>query len=230
MPPEASDMVGQVRALINRIGTIAGLSLSMILVTLPSFSETVRLEPSHGVFTVPVRINDTSSVPFIVDTGASNVVIPMRIFQTLTRAGTVNENDFIETISTVLADGSVRSADKFRLRKVIVADHVITNVVAIVLSGGRIDPLLGQSFLSRLPAWTIDNDRHVLVLDDKLQAPNAPLSIGDAKARPAFVSQATAQKDYLHTAQEYQDPSSVDLCPPPHYHKTPIDGCQPTGQ
>jgi hypothetical protein len=43
-----------------------------------------------------------------------------------------------------------------------VGDHLITNVEATVVSV-RGDPLLGQSFLSKLPAWAIDNERHALI-------------------------------------------------------------------
>ena len=47
------------------IGLIAGLSL-LILATLPAASETVQLEQSGGVYMLPVRINDTVTVPFIL--------------------------------------------------------------------------------------------------------------------------------------------------------------------
>src|SRR5476651_1678874 len=44
--------------------------------------------------------------------------------------------------------------------------HVITDVIATV-TPAQGDPLLGQSFLSKLPGWTVDNERHALVLKDK---------------------------------------------------------------
>jgi hypothetical protein len=62
-----------------------------------------------------------------------------------------------------LADGSTQSGDKFLLHKVIVGNQVVRNVEATVVSV-KGDPLLGQAFLSKLPAWTFDNERHALVL------------------------------------------------------------------
>jgi hypothetical protein len=39
---------------------------------------------------------------------------------------------------------------------------VVANVAPV-----KGDPLLGQSFLARLPSWSIDNARHTLVLNDE---------------------------------------------------------------
>jgi hypothetical protein len=77
----------------------------------------------------------------------------------------VKESDFIGSATITLADGSEQSSDLFILHEVRVGDHVIRNVVANVapITG---DPLLGQSFLSKLPSWTIDNQGHALVFGD----------------------------------------------------------------
>jgi hypothetical protein len=65
-----------------------------------------------------------------------------------------------------LADGSKTSSDRYVLHKMAVGNHVITDVVANV-SSAKSDPLLGQSFLQKLPAWTLDNSQHALVLKDE---------------------------------------------------------------
>jgi hypothetical protein len=41
---------------------IAGLSLVM-LATHPAYSESIQLEELHGVYMVPVRINDAITIP-----------------------------------------------------------------------------------------------------------------------------------------------------------------------
>jgi Domain of unknown function (DUF4189) len=59
------------------------------------------------------------------------------------------------------------------LHDVIVGNHIVRNVAATVGSGD--ESLLGQSFLERLPAWTLDNARHTLVLNDAVNpVPTAP--------------------------------------------------------
>jgi hypothetical protein len=61
------------------------------------------------------------------------------------------------------ADGSKHPSEKNVLHEMRVGDHVVRNVVASVVSVNG-DPLLGQTFLSKLPAWSIDNTRQVLVI------------------------------------------------------------------
>jgi predicted aspartyl protease len=142
---------------------IVGLALAT-LGTLPAASETIQLQQFHGIYMVPVRVNDAVAIPFVLDSGASEVAIPEDVFLVLLRSGTVDDSDFIGTGTYVMADGSKQSSRRFVLHKMAVGIHIITNVVANVVSV-KGDPLLGQSFLSELPTWTIDNARHALVLN-----------------------------------------------------------------
>jgi hypothetical protein len=156
---------------------IAGLFLTVTLATLPAFAESIQLERQHGVFMVPVRINDAVVIPFVLDSGAAEVQIPTDVFLVLRRAGTVGQSDFVGTGTYILADGSRQSSERFILRKVSVGSYVITNVVANVASA-KGDPLLGQSFLSRLPQWAIDNSLHALVISGA--APPQTAAIGSS--------------------------------------------------
>jgi predicted aspartyl protease len=135
-----------------------------MLVMHPASAETIQLEPQHGVFMLPVRINDAITIPFVLDSGASEVVIPADVLSVLRRAGTISQQtDFRGTGTYTLADGSKISSDRYVLHKMAVGDLVITDVVANV-TPAKGDPLLGQSFLLKLPGWAIDNARHALVL------------------------------------------------------------------
>jgi clan AA aspartic protease (TIGR02281 family) len=127
--------------------------------------EVIQLERQHGAYMVPVRINEAVTLPFILDTGAAEVAIPQDVFSTLIRTGTVKETDFVGTGRYVLADGSEQSSDRFILHQLRIGSHVVRDVVANVVPV-KGDPLLGQSFLAKLPAWAIDNERHALVLYD----------------------------------------------------------------
>ena len=130
----------------------------------PAAGETIQLERNqHSTYTISVKINGALVLPFVLDTGASLVVIP--VFRTLTRTGTVTKNDFIGTGTAMLADGSEHASDSYVLHEVRVGDHIVRNVVASVVpvNGAA---LLGQSFLSKLPAWSIDNTRQALVIAD----------------------------------------------------------------
>jgi clan AA aspartic protease (TIGR02281 family) len=124
----------------------------------------VSLKQSGGTFLVPVTINNTVQMPFIVDSGASDVSIPADVVDLLMKIGTISESDFLGKQTYRLADGSTVPTPTFRLRSVKVGDRVLENVTgSIALGSGGL--LLGQSFLSRLRSWSIDNERKVLLLD-----------------------------------------------------------------
>jgi TPR repeat protein len=152
---------------IVRVGIVALAAIIVIVsvTMIAAATDTVQLERQHGTYMVPVRINNAVSLPFILDSGAAEVANPTDVFLTLLRTGTVMDSDFIGTGTYVLADGSEQSSDRFVLHELRVGDHVVRNVIANVVSV-KGDPLLGQSFLSKLPAWAIDNARHALVLYD----------------------------------------------------------------
>ena len=105
-------------------------------------------------------------LPFVLDTGASSLAIPEDVFLTLTRTGTIKMSDFVGTGTVVLADGSEHASRLFVLHEVQVGNHAVRNVIASVVSV-KGDPLLGQSFLSKLPGWAINNHQHTLILNDQ---------------------------------------------------------------
>jgi clan AA aspartic protease (TIGR02281 family) len=124
----------------------------------------VSLKQSGGTFLVPVTINNTVEMSFVVDSGASDVSIPADVVSILRLTGTISEDDFLGQRTYRLADGSVVPTPTFRLRSVKVGDKVLRDVTgSVALGSGGL--LLGQSFLSRFHSWSIDNERKVLVLD-----------------------------------------------------------------
>lgn len=126
-------------------------------------SDEVPLKNVGHIYAVPVRINDAITLDFVIDSGASDVLVPADVMLTLVRTGTLAEGDFIGEQTYKLADGSELKSARFILREVRIGRHVLANVTASVgpVEGGL---LLGQSFLSRFGSWSLDNDRHVLVL------------------------------------------------------------------
>jgi clan AA aspartic protease (TIGR02281 family) len=125
--------------------------------------DTIKLEQGNGTFLVPVQVNGRLTLNFVLDSGAADVAIPADVVQILTRAGTISKSDFIGTKTYVLADGSKLPSEAFIVHELKVGDHIIRNVTASVTPiQGKL--LLGQSFLSKLPAWTIDNKQHALII------------------------------------------------------------------
>ena len=119
---------------------------------------------SHGHdYTVPVRINGALTANFVVDSGASVIVLPKDMVEELTKSGAIAEGDRLGTDKYVTADGKTHKGMRVMLRRLEVGGHIVTNIVADVASA-KAEPLLGQSFFAKFKSWTLDNKRHVLII------------------------------------------------------------------
>jgi hypothetical protein len=123
----------------------------------------VPLRNANGTLTVPVSINSTITLGFTLDSGAADVSIPADVVSTLMRTGTLKASDFNGAKSYVLADGAIIPSATFIIRSLKVGDYVAKNIQGSV-SPSQAPLLLGQSFLQRFNAWSIDNNKNELVL------------------------------------------------------------------
>ena len=117
-----------------------------------------------GTYALPVQINGTLTLNFVLDSGASDVSIPSDVFGTLMRSGTVTKADITGKASYTLADGSVKEAITFRLRSLKVGPISVENVQASVSEAAG-PLLLGMSFLGRFSSFSINTLQHQLVLN-----------------------------------------------------------------
>jgi clan AA aspartic protease (TIGR02281 family) len=142
-------------------------------------SESIPLIHAHGTLQVPVVINGKVSLNFTIDSGATDVSIPATVFYTLTRTGTVSPQDLLDKRMYKLADGSGEIAQRFRIRSLRVGNLEVRDVIGSVGdSGGLL--LLGQSFLSRLKSWSIDNERQTLLITESATS-RSPLILPRAR-------------------------------------------------
>jgi predicted aspartyl protease len=79
------------------------------------------------------------------------------------RAGTLTGKDFIGRSTYSLANGSEVISDRVILREVQVGQYAVMNITASI-NPPQSDLLLGQSFLSKFGAVTLDYKRLVLIL------------------------------------------------------------------
>ena len=124
---------------------------------------TIQIQKHGNTYSVPVRINGTITLPFLLDTGAEDLVIPADVALTLMRAGTLTGKDFIGRSTYSLANGSEVISDRVILREVQVGQYAVMNITASI-NPPQSDLLLGQSFLSKFGAVTLDYKRLVLIL------------------------------------------------------------------
>jgi predicted aspartyl protease len=178
---------------------LVGLSVLMLR---PAYPESIPLKLEWGTYVVPVLINGTITLDFTVDSGAAEVSIPADVFGTLRRSGTMSDSDLLEPGKYMLADGSVRKQPRFRIRTLKVGHLELRNVVASV-APAQGSLLLGQSFLSRVGTVSVDNHRHVLVLNEGIAS--APIS----KRPPTNVSrERTSKRAYCFAHPTICDPDS----------------------
>jgi clan AA aspartic protease (TIGR02281 family) len=124
----------------------------------------VPLKKVGGTYVVPVEINEAITLDFTVDSGAAHVSVPADVFSTLGRKGTIQASDIIGEQIYILADGSESKSFAFAIQSLKVGGIVIDNVKGgVAPQEGSL--LLGQSFLERFKSWSIDNTKHVLILE-----------------------------------------------------------------
>jgi len=143
----------------------------------PVQGEQVALVKEGGVYKVPVTLNGAVKLNFIVDTGASEVVMPMHVLLTLLDARTIGESDLLGARTYTLADGSKVENQRVRLRELKIGSRVIRDVTASV-GDFRSSLLLGQTALEKLNPWRLDSRTHRLVLGDAAPA-SAAVGRGD---------------------------------------------------
>jgi len=171
---------------MNRTILLAGLIGLMSLRA--AVAESIALNPEGGVWTVPVRVNDIITLPFVVDSGAAVVLITRDVYLVLQRAGSVSSADISGYTNYTLADGSRQLEPNLRIRSLRIGGIELRDV-ACAVAPERGDLLLGQSFLSRFQTVSIDYQRHVLLINESPVVPTSPAiretSVSPARSAPA---------------------------------------------
>jgi len=134
------------------------------LVPSPPSGHDIHLTRINGVLTAPVTINDTVTLPFVVDSGASLVNISADVFRSLVVQKVITPADMRAPHQVRMADGSERMQPVFVIRSLRVGALTLDNVTGSV--GPEAAPLLlGQTFLERFRSWSVDNSEQVLHLN-----------------------------------------------------------------
>ena len=163
-----------------KLSELSSAALLALLISCgAAHAESIPLIHAHGTLQVPVVVNDKISLNFTIDSGATDVSVPAAVFSTLSRNGTVSPQDLLDKRLYKLADGSGEISQRFRIRSLRVGRLEVRDVIASVGdSGGLL--LLGQSFLSRLKSWSIDNERQTLLITESTTS-RSPLIVPRAK-------------------------------------------------
>jgi hypothetical protein len=154
---------------VTVVGLLALLAAAPLSARATAPGGEVPLTRDGGVYRVPVTLNVWLVRPFIVDSGAADVQIPIEVFLELFPKD-ASPPVFLPGGAYRLADGRVIQSERFVLRRLRLGTHEFRDVRASIGDAGA-PLLLGQNVLGRLGAWSIDNRRGVLVVGDGAQPP-----------------------------------------------------------
>jgi clan AA aspartic protease (TIGR02281 family) len=124
----------------------------------------VKGEALMGTLAVPVSVNGSAPMTFMVDSGASLVSIPYDEAAPLLRSQSIRPVDFRGVGLFQLANGTRVSAQVYNIHSIKVGGREVRNVLASIYLGHG-PRLLGQSFLKRFKSWSVDNRKRELVLE-----------------------------------------------------------------
>lgn len=118
---------------------------------------------SSNVKTIHIKLNDVEGVDAIFDTGCSGLLLSKLEAARLIKAGTLTDNNYVNTAASSIADGSVIMNEQYEIGVVSVTDlngivHSVSNVVATVVDNAIADVLVGNTVIDQLATtgYTID--------------------------------------------------------------------------
>jgi len=130
------------------------------------FGEEINLIDDYGVYKLPVLINDSVKLNFIVDTGASETYIPVDVILTLIRTDTISEKDLLTPSQYVDAQGDTTEHNRVLIKSLKIGNTEIKNIVTAIgdIKG---ELLLGQNALKKIEPWQINSKKQIFIIQEK---------------------------------------------------------------
>ena len=122
------------------------------------------LQARSGTYYLDVAIADVCCFKMMLDTGASDVSVPIALWYAMVKDGVITDQDHFAVANYRTANGVVQGL-RFRMPPMTIAGVTVHNVIGSVTkndTGKTI--LLGQSFLQKFKAWQINNATGQLIL------------------------------------------------------------------
>ena len=125
--------------------------------------EKIKLKSKNGVYYINASIGNIAK-EFILDTGASDVLISKEYEKELINNGVLKKENYITDGLYKIADGSVIRCRRLLIPKLKIGGYTLLNVKTSVVNSGN-TMLLGQSVLDRFESWKINNKLKTLELN-----------------------------------------------------------------
>lgn len=131
-------------------------------ITGPGLRDTVATIQIGNVNKIKLRIGNHTDV-WMIDSGASDLLISREFENTLLSEGLLKQADFIETGTYTLADDRTISCRRYLIHNIHIGGFSLNDVI-IAASDSVRQFLLGKSVLNKFSSWTIDNRQGWLIL------------------------------------------------------------------
>ncbi len=118
-------------------------------------NSSIPLEKQGGVYHIDVTIGTTIE-KFILDSGASEVLINQALERKLINDNILKKEHYLTPALYRIADGSIIEQRRLIIPSVTIGDFTIENVHASV-GAGNVPLLLGKSVLDKFSKWSINN-------------------------------------------------------------------------
>jgi predicted aspartyl protease len=123
----------------------------------------IKLSIQNGVYHLSVTIGGVTK-SFVLDTGASEVLISEDFESMLLKNGTIKKTNYLNPALYRIADGSIVQCRRLVIPKLTIGSFTITNVQASI-GAGSVPLLLGKTVLDKFSSWTINNQTQTLNLE-----------------------------------------------------------------
>ena len=145
----------------KKIAEVQSLRNTEYLGEYETITEEIPFVRKSGTIELNCSINGIS-LPFIFDTGASDVQISIAEAGIMLKNNMLSTSDIIGTESYQIANGEIVQVTKINLRTFDIGNLKLRNVEASVMNNYDAPLLLGMSVLKKLANIEIDNERNVL--------------------------------------------------------------------
>jgi hypothetical protein len=124
--------------------------------------DSVQVISIMGMHKIKIRIGDEVRV-WLIDSGASDLLISDEFAKTLKAKGLFSELDFMGEGQYVLADDRIISCKRYKIDGLQLGHLKVNNVILSVSREARVF-LVGKSLLNKFSAWSLDNKNNLLIL------------------------------------------------------------------
>lgn len=124
--------------------------------------DSVQIISINGMHKIKIRIGNELRI-WMIDSGASDLLISEDYAKTLKDKGFLSERDFIGEGQYLLADNRPISCKRYKIDNVQIGHMVVNNVILSVSKYAK-EFLLGKSMLNKFSEWSLDNKSNLLIL------------------------------------------------------------------